>query len=66
LRTNLLGEVTRDAATIVHHTKLWLLAPTNILCKRARGRSPCAVNVQGRITHGCLGIWDDALTAGHG
>lgn len=24
-----------------------------------------SVNVQGRITHGCLGIWNDAQTAGH-
>jgi hypothetical protein len=24
-----------------------------------------SVSVQGRITHGCLGIWDDAQTAGH-
>lgn len=24
-----------------------------------------SVNVQGRITYGCLGIWDDAQTAGH-
>ena len=25
-----------------------------------------SVSVQGRITHGCLGIWDDAQTEGHG
>ncbi len=24
-----------------------------------------SVSLQGRITHGCLGIWDDAQTAGH-
>jgi len=24
-----------------------------------------SVNTQGRITHGCLGIWDDAQVAGH-
>jgi 2,4-dienoyl-CoA reductase-like NADH-dependent reductase (Old Yellow Enzyme family) len=24
-----------------------------------------SVNLQGRITHGCLGIWDDAQIAGH-